>query len=316
MKSDSRIEKPELDALFQRYREAPTSHVFAPLADACRKAGMLEEAIEICDRGVAENPGYTSGHVVRGKCYYDAGRPREAMASFEHVLGLDPNNLVALKYLGILAAEGGDADGARERFRHILALDPEDREIVDQLEAIETPEGVVGEAPVPEQEEVETLREIRDEDFEGGAIVLGDDEVTGSDELATMTLADIYASQGYTDKAMKIYREVLRRQPGNESARSKVAALAGEDVAPPPAKEPSAAGLEPAFEEIPGRDARPILRPAAAGLPEGGKLPAASADAAGGSDGPPEGEAIANRPRMDDGKSYEQFKRWLKNMSR
>ena len=38
----------ELDDLFERYRATPKGHVFAPLADACRKAGMLEEALEIC----------------------------------------------------------------------------------------------------------------------------------------------------------------------------------------------------------------------------------------------------------------------------
>jgi AcrR family transcriptional regulator len=42
----------ELDDLFERYRAAPGSHIFAPLADACRKAGMLDEALEICARGV------------------------------------------------------------------------------------------------------------------------------------------------------------------------------------------------------------------------------------------------------------------------
>jgi len=317
MKSDPRIEKPELEALFQRYQEAPNSHVFAPLADACRKAGLLEEAIEICDRGVAENPGYTSGHVVRGKCYYDAGKPREAMASFEQVLGLDPNNLVALKYLGILAAEAGDEEAARERFRHILALDPEDREIVDKLEAIETPGDETGDAGARDPEDVEAVPEIHDDDFEGAAIILGNEEGTGSDELATMTLADIYASQGYVDKALRIYREVLRRQPANDSARAKVAALTGEEVAP--ARRESAdeaTGAEPTFEEIPARGAPREGRAAEAGFLGGAKLPGAAADVAGEGVGPPDGATSPDRPRMDDGKSYEQFKRWLKNMSR
>ena len=68
-----RTENPELDALFERYRAAPESHVFAPLADACRKAGMVEEALDIYEKGVRSNPDYTSGHVVRGKCHFDLG---------------------------------------------------------------------------------------------------------------------------------------------------------------------------------------------------------------------------------------------------
>jgi len=311
MKSDPRIEKPELEALFDRYREAPTSHVFAPLADACRKAGMLEEAIQICDKGVAENPGYTSGHVVRGKCYYDSGMPKEAKACFERVLEMDPNNLVALKYLGILAAEAGDAEAARERFRHILALDPENRDIVDQLEAIETREEPAPAAPSGESDDAVALEEILDEDFEGKTIVLGDDEASNADELATMTLADIYASQGYTDKALRIYHEVLRRQPGNQTAREKVAALTGEALpAPEPARAPADAG-EPAFEEIPARG-EPARR--------SGGDPAATATTPAFSSSQREkaddDNGAVDRPRIQDGKSYEQFKRWLKNMSR
>ena len=35
-----RYTTPELDDLFDRYRLAPDSTIFAPLADACRKAGF------------------------------------------------------------------------------------------------------------------------------------------------------------------------------------------------------------------------------------------------------------------------------------
>jgi Flp pilus assembly protein TadD len=103
----------DLDELFDRYRAAPGSHVFAPVADACRKAGMLEEALEICARGVGLHPRYASGYVVQGKCLYAAGRAGDAEAAFDRVLELDPKNLVALKYLGILHAERGDNARAR-----------------------------------------------------------------------------------------------------------------------------------------------------------------------------------------------------------
>ena len=56
-----------------------------------------------------------------------------------------------------------------------------------------------------------------DDDFEGAPISLGTDDDPTTDELATMTLADIYAEQGYTDKALRIYHEVLKRQPGQHA---------------------------------------------------------------------------------------------------
>jgi len=132
----TQTDNPELDDLFERYKAAPKSQLFAPLADACRKAGMLEEALEICARGVGEHPRYASGYVVQGKCLYDARRTADAQAAFDRVLALDPKNLVALKYLGILHAERGDNARAREYFEHILALDPDNRDIRSRIEDV------------------------------------------------------------------------------------------------------------------------------------------------------------------------------------
>jgi len=50
--------------------------------------------------------------------------------------------------------------------------------------------------------------------------------VETSEELASITLADIFASQGYISKAEKIYKEVLNKQPGNETVRRKLEELA------------------------------------------------------------------------------------------
>lgn len=222
-------DNPELDALFERYRQAPRSHVFAPLADACRKAGLIDESVDIADRGVKENPGYTSGHVVRGKCYYDRGDRKTAVSCFERVLDLDSNNLVALKFLGLIQAEEGDAAGARERFKHILALDPDDREIRRELDILDVPAPEAPAAAEAASEPEAPEPEARDDAFEGAPISLGDDDDPTTDELATMTLADIYAEQGYADKALRIYHEVLKRQPGNAGIRAKIRAIEAPD---------------------------------------------------------------------------------------
>src|SRR5512145_2008563 len=137
----------EIDELFERYRRAPGSHVFAPLADADRKLGLLEEALDICARGISANPKYASGYVVQGKCQYDAGRAERAEESFKKVLALDAQNLVALRYLGIIRAGNGDSDGARAYFEQILVLDPDDKDIRLRLEMIR--EASPAPAPVP-----------------------------------------------------------------------------------------------------------------------------------------------------------------------
>ena len=326
-----RTHNREIDDLFERYRRAPGSHVFAPLADAYRKLGLVEEALDICARGLSANPRYASGYVVQGKCQYDGGRADRAEESFKKVLELDPQNLVALRYLGIIRAACGDAEGARGYFEHILVLDPDDKEIrqrlevlgesapvsgnslVEEIEKVLEPESkpvrvvepakvsIGGPAKAPSiepvaarvepavpREDVIELPEVRDE-FEGSPIQLGDDSTT-TEYIATVTLADIFAAQGYSAKALKIYHDVLRRQPDNEDVRRKVAAI-----------EKGEAISSPAEDDLPPikDDARPaVLAPA----------PAVTAPTSAAGTIPP-GAAI------DEGRSYEQFKRWLRTVS-
>jgi len=286
---------PELDELFERYRRAPESTVFAPLADACRKAGMLEEALEICARGIAANPRYASGYVVQGKCCFDAGKKVEAEAAFNRVLAIDAHNLVALKFLGILHADRGDRKAARGYFEHILNLDPDNKEIRGRYEDVVAAGAAVAPASRPvvdaateESEDAAVeLPDIQEDGFEGEPITLRDATVT-TDDIATLTLADIYLAQGHAARALRIYREVLKLQPDNLNLRAKIEALT---PAPPVEVEP----VVPAPAPAPSAQAAPEPQPGPA---------RASAPAT-----PSKGSPI------DEGRSYEQFKRWLRSSS-
>jgi tetratricopeptide (TPR) repeat protein len=331
----------EIDELFERYRRAPGSHVFAPLADAYRKLGLIEEALDICARGVSANPRYASGYVVQGKCQYDAGRAERAEESFKKVLALDPQNLVALRYLGIIRAGNGDADGARTYFEQILVLDPDDKDIRLRLELIREVSPPAAEpqvepsVPAPatdellpsiptdrnaahdatdvdvdrddlDDEEVMDLPDVRDE-FEGAPILLGDESAT-TEYIATVTLADIFASQGYTSKALKIYQDVLRRQPGNEDVQRKVRSLGGD-----PGEQKNAHTVELDAKIVKAAaspaPAAPSAGPSTPAPPTPPATPPATSTPAVAAPGPSTGPAI------DEGRSYEQFKRWLRTVS-
>ncbi len=215
------VDETEIDRLFERYRQAPQSCVFAPLADACRKIGRNDEAIEICRRGLLIHPEYASGHVVLGKCLYDSSKFEEAEESFEYVLGLDPENLVALKYLGLILSAKGDQSKAAAFFNRILELDPENKEILEKTVELED----------LEDEEILDLKPIVEDGFEGNEINLhSTGDAATSDELATVTLADIFASQGYKAKAAKIFKEVLNKDPENEIIREKLKELGMEEA--------------------------------------------------------------------------------------
>jgi tetratricopeptide (TPR) repeat protein len=54
-----------------------------------------------------------------------------------------------------------------------------------------------------------------------------DASATGG-SISTETLADLYAQQGLTDKALEIYRQILQEKPGDEVIGLKIMALEGE----------------------------------------------------------------------------------------
>ena len=44
-------------------------------------------------------------------------------------------------------------------------------------------------------------------------------------DLSSATLAELYFNQGFTDKALDVYRQLVEREPGNERARARLAEL-------------------------------------------------------------------------------------------
>ncbi len=217
------IDNQVLDELFEKYRKSPDSYVFVLLADACRKIERIDEALEICRQGIDRHPSYASGYVVKGKCHYDLGDRGTARETFEHVLSLDENNLVALKYLGMIEAEQGRYDSARDYFQHILQLDPDNKVIKETMRAVEEQKQMSkGETSPSSEASGQSTGKSPVSDALDAA-----DGLETSDELATLTLADIFASQGYRDKALKICEELLKKNPRNRVVREKLKGLGG-----------------------------------------------------------------------------------------
>ncbi len=193
----------DLQSLMERYKRGTDSRVFAPLADAYRKNGEVDRAIEILEKGLERYPAYASAHVILGKCFYDKGATERAKGEFLRVLELDAENMVALKFMGdILLAEDRHAQ-AVEYYRKILAIDPTNDAIARALKEMEA-------SFVVKEIDLGSAKGVRDE---------------RPRELATMTLAGIYAAQGYYNKALRIYGEVLEREPQNKEAKEMVAKL-------------------------------------------------------------------------------------------
>ncbi len=129
----------EIEKLEARFNENPDGRFFAPLADAYRKAGRVDDAITVLTAGLPKHPDYLSAHIVLGRCHLDKKDDGQALAAFERVLGLDSENIIALKALAEIAERVGQADDARRWLMRLLTVDPMNSEADDDLKRLGGP---------------------------------------------------------------------------------------------------------------------------------------------------------------------------------
>jgi hypothetical protein len=126
--------------------------MFAPLAEAYRKAGMFEDALGALEIGLSRHPKYIPGHIVSGRCYLDLKDEVKAEESFSKVMELDPENVIALKALADLAERHGRREVAIERLQRLLDFDPANEDALAQLARVAA-EPVAVVVPVIDEEE-------------------------------------------------------------------------------------------------------------------------------------------------------------------
>jgi len=128
--------EPELERLERRYQDDPARN-FAQLAEAYRKANRLDDALTLLQGHLTERPNYVSGLVVLGRCLLDQQNDAEARDTFERVLGVDSEHIIALRALGEIAERGGDHTAARQWFTRLLDVDPMNEDAEQALARIE-----------------------------------------------------------------------------------------------------------------------------------------------------------------------------------
>ncbi len=180
----------------------PHSLVFAQLADAYRREGRLEEAIQICQEGLAHHLNYASAYMVLGRSYKEKGDLLAARDAFQRVLDLDAESVLAHDFLGQIAEARNEIQEAVHAYRAALILHPFDKKIREALERLQTHlEGDVKKTP-PAAPEARP-------------------EPPPPEPLATETLGDLYAAQGVHDQAAGIYARVMSETSDREELAHK-----------------------------------------------------------------------------------------------
>lgn len=198
----------EIGRLRRLFERNPTSTLFARLADACLCRGDVDEAIEVCRRGLRYRPSYVTGHLVLGRAFVAARDDRSAEDEFRKVLRLDPDNPAALGHLAQLAAREGQPDRARDFVARLRLQNPFDPRVI---EGELTAGSHVGQADRRVDAPLTGVEAPADEEADGAAATDEADARAPTDEafpFVSLTLARLYASQGHRREAERVVRLV------------------------------------------------------------------------------------------------------------
>jgi tetratricopeptide (TPR) repeat protein len=243
------VTQQEFDRLHAAWESAPESRSFAPLADAYHRAGRHEEAIELLHNGTARHPDYVSALVLLADCYEALGRVEEADAVFARVLNQEAENVRALEHQAEQSLHQGALGKAAALVEKLQQIDPWDATIRRLAARVqESPRPGRGSmpqpvtpptAPVPPSAPVPTGMPLTPETALPNQ---------SSDEMSTLTLAQIYESQGYLQKALNIYERLQQQHPDNPQVSQRLEQLrrrlsgaddsAQPEVTPAPPAEP------------------------------------------------------------------------------
>lgn len=119
-----------LDAIIQSYQDKvkanPDSLHFVQLADAYRKKGSLDEALEVVQTGLARHPNLLSGLLMMGRIYGARRQYAEAVEALKRVVQREPNNMTAHALLSQSFMSLNRWTEAIGEYQKILSLNPED----------------------------------------------------------------------------------------------------------------------------------------------------------------------------------------------
>jgi tetratricopeptide (TPR) repeat protein len=123
----------QIDELKRRVAQAPESIAFAQLAEALRRAGRFDEAVEACRAGLVHHPDYLSAHVTLGRALIEQGDLASAETELTGVLAAAPENLAAVRGLAEIHERRGEQGEALTHYRRALTLAPHDPDLEETV---------------------------------------------------------------------------------------------------------------------------------------------------------------------------------------
>ena len=177
----------EISKLSEKYSKDPQSRIFVQLADGYRKNNMVDEALDVLNKGIEYHPQYALAYLVLGKCYFEKRAHIQARDAFERTIALDPQNVVALRMLARTYEMLKDEKGQINAYKNIITIDPLDTNAKEKLSMLEA--------------------------------------LQRKEPLYTVAMAEEYEKQGNIEESLKIYENLLVTDSGDLILKEKVTEL-------------------------------------------------------------------------------------------
>lgn len=128
---------PLIHTYLRKYQNDPKSRVFAPLAEAYRKAGMTDEAIEIAKEGLSVHPTFIGGRVALARALFDKRLYEEVIRELGPIVREVPDNLIAQRLMAESCLMSGRVAEALDSYKMLLYFAPHDLETGELVQELE-----------------------------------------------------------------------------------------------------------------------------------------------------------------------------------
>lgn len=208
------------------------------LARACHQKGLVDECRNALQTVATAVPDHAEAQRLLARLYKESGNEQAALQALQTLLDFHPDDMSArieLEALQQRVAAFSDDDDLEliELTEADIYEEPEDvGELVERIKpvarTVEDPWSGINtvtpeEAPAPTA--LEAVWSVPEQQLAAAVETTGD-----HDPLNTSTLAELYVSQGFSDKAIEIYRRIVAADPGNQEAAKRLAELEQAEV--------------------------------------------------------------------------------------
>jgi len=187
----------------------PKSMLFARLAERYLQMDEIDQAINVCKRGLMIHEDYATAHLVLARCYIKNQQFDEAERELKNVLNYDPKTLSAHKLYSELMQKIGREETVKTSYQKILDIDPLDDHVKNLLTELPANEG----PPEPFEPLMEPETEEKEEPFAS----IFDEEAQPEPE-AEQPLADALEEEAGTESE-KPFKSVFNEEVETDSEK-------------------------------------------------------------------------------------------------